>query len=188
MTENQINLKWDLITKEELIQLFLKENQSKSQIAKLYNVSVNQVKSKLDKWNIKKYPSYYLIKNAKNEKEITDILNEKSLPRLNQKENISWIAKALTHHIFRNGPIEDMHAAGKLTQEDMKALNKYMVNKIAGLLLLANKGEWIKIELLLNFYKYWGSEWDEAEPDIKDIEYMYKNQLELLQEEMKAFK
>ena len=28
MPENQINLKWDLITKAELIQLFLKENQS----------------------------------------------------------------------------------------------------------------------------------------------------------------
>ena len=188
MVDNKIKLDWESVTKDELIKLFLIENRSKTQIATLYNVSVNQVKTKLDKWNIKKYPSYYLIQNAKDEKEVVDILNENSLPRLNQKENISWISKALTHHIFRNGPIEDMHAAGKLTQEDMKILNKYMVNKIAGLLLLANKGEWIKIELLLNFYKYWGNEWDEAEPDIKDIEYMYKNQLELLKEEMKDFR
>lgn len=178
---------WETVTENDLIQLFLKEGKSKSQIATLYNVSTNQVKAKLDKWQIKKYPSYYSIKNAKDEKEVIDILNEQSLPRLNKKENISWIAKALTHHIFRNGPVEDMHADGKLSQEDMKTLNKYMVNKIAGLLLLANKGEWIKIELLLNFYKYWGSEWDEAKPDTKDIEYMYERQLKLLQEEIKTF-
>ena len=36
----------------------------------------------------------------------------------------------MTHYAFRNGPVEDMHANGQLSQQDMKTLNKYMVNRI----------------------------------------------------------
>ena len=68
------------------------------------------------------------------------------------KDNIDTISIALTHYLFRNGPVEDMHSEGKLSQEDMKTLNKFMVNRIAGLLQIINKEEWLKIELLLDYY------------------------------------
>ena len=46
-------------------------------------------------------------------------------------EYINFISKSLTVYAFRNGPIEDMHAEGKLSEEDMKILNKYMVERLA---------------------------------------------------------
>ena len=80
------------------------------------------------------------------------ILNQGSKERLLNKDNIDTISIALTHYLFRNGPVEDMHSEGKLSQEDMKTLNKFMVNRIAGLLQIINKEEWLKIELLLDYY------------------------------------
>ena len=106
------------------------------------------------------------------------LLNEHSKERLCKEENIDYITKALTHYIFRNGPVEDMHANHQLSQEDMKTLNKYMVNKLAGLIKMIYDGEWMKIELLLNFFKRYGHDWDKAEIDISDFELIFKNELE----------
>ena len=46
-------------------------------------------------------------------------------------EETDKIAKAITIFAFRNGPVENMHTDGKLSQEDMKTLNKFMVNRLA---------------------------------------------------------
>ena len=46
-------------------------------------------------------------------------------------ETIDMLSKGITQFAFRSGPVEDMHARNKLTKKDMKALNKYMVNRIA---------------------------------------------------------
>lgn len=67
-----------------------------------------------------------------------------------------------------------MHAAGKLDQEDMKTLNKYMVNRIAGILSAVEAGEWLKLELLYAYYQYFGGSWDEAEPDKQEMEQVYQ--------------
>lgn len=53
-------------------------------------------------------------------------------------DNLTMISKAITHFSFRNGPIEDMHASPKnqISQDDMKTLNKFMVNRLRVLLRL----------------------------------------------------
>ena len=43
-------------------------------------------------------------------------LNENSRAAA-QGENIDAISKAVTHYAFRNGPVEDMHANGQLSQQ-----------------------------------------------------------------------
>ncbi|QNB47796.1 hypothetical protein BR63_16900 [Thermanaerosceptrum fracticalcis] len=58
-------------------------------------------------------------------------LNEAATSEILLKENISTIAKAITHFVFRNGPVENMHANRQLSQDDMKTLNKFMVNRLA---------------------------------------------------------
>ena len=68
-----------------------------------------------------------------------------------------------------------MHSDGKLSQEDMKTLNKFMVNRISGLLNTIDKGEWLKLELLLNFYALYGRNWDKPVPDTDEIEMIYSN-------------
>lgn len=103
--------------------------------------------------------------SRKNELEnlITDVLTE---------ENIDLLSKAITEYAFRSGPIEDMHANNQLSQKDMMELNKYMVNKIAGLLTTASKKEWDKILKVMGFYSTLASGWDKAEPDTEDF-YIY---------------
>jgi hypothetical protein len=58
-----------------------------------------------------------------------------------------------------------MHCAGKLSQEDMKILNKHMVNRIAGLLLAAKEDNWGSIQRGLTFHGLCTSGWDAADPD-----------------------
>lgn len=144
-------LEWNNITKEELEELF--EKHTDNMIADLYDVSKSQVKNKREKWDIKQI-NYTLKKffSEDSNKNLFENLNQGSKERLLNKNNIDTISIALTHYFFRNGPVEDMHSEGKLSQEDMKTLNKFMVNRIAGLLQIINKEEWLKIELLLDYY------------------------------------
>ena len=141
----------NFITKEELEELF--EKHTDNMIADLYDVSKSQVKNKREKWDIKQI-NYTLKKffSEDSNKNLFENLNQGSKERLLNKNNIDTISIALTHYFFRNGPVEDMHSEGKLSQEDMKTLNKFMVNRIAGLLQIINKEEWLKIELLLDYY------------------------------------
>ena len=177
--ENGNKLNWDKITKEQLEELFFDEYVSNNTIADLYDVNLSKVTSKRHKWNIKLNSATHLYKTfSMNHKEELKLLNEHSKERLCKEENIDYISKALTHYIFRNGPVEDMHANHQFSQEDMKTLNKYMVNKLAGLLKMIYDGEWMKIELLLNFFKRYGHDWDKAEIDISDFELIFKNELE----------
>lgn len=75
--------------------------------------------------------------------------------------------------------MKNIHSKGKLSQEDMKTLNKFMVNRIAGLLETLNKGEWLKLELLLNYYSmFFGKNWDKPIPDIDEIDLKYKKFLD----------
>ncbi|WP_319403126.1 hypothetical protein [uncultured Anaeromusa sp.] len=80
-------------------------------------------------------------------------------------KNIDLLSRAITHYAFRSGPVEGMHCAGKLSQEDMKTLNKHMTNRIAGLLLAAKEGKWFEIDQGLNFHSLCTTDWDAAEPD-----------------------
>lgn len=167
-------LDWSSITKEELEDLF--EKNSDSMIAELYNISKSQVTTKRRKWNIKL--SNYSIKNFLNNdenKNLFENLNQSSKDRLLDEKNIDTISIALTHYLFRNGPVENMHSDGKLSQNDMKILNKFMVNRIAGLLQTLNKGEWLKLELLLNFYSLFGKDWDKPIPDTDEINTIHYN-------------
>lgn len=184
MKKSGVHLNWDDITKEQLEKLFIEENIPNSLIADLYDVSKERVRYKRKKWNISIYSAKYLYKRYSEENStLFTMLNQNSKERLLKEENIDFISKALTHYVFRNGPVEDMHAEGKLTQEDMKTLNKYMVNRIAGLVKLMQRGEWLKIELLCNALRYFGTEWDKVESDTKEIDFIFNNNFGLEEEE-----
>lgn len=180
MKNEGMQMDWNSITKIQLEKLFVEERISDSLIADLYKVSKNQVRYKRKKWNIAPFSSNYIFKRYKEENStLFESLNSGAKSRLFKSENIDWISKAFTHYFFRNGPVEDMHANGQLSQEDMKTLNKYMVNRIAGLLKLINDGEWIKIELMLNLLQYYGKDWDKAVYDNSEIEFIFRDALQL---------
>lgn len=171
---NGEKLNWNNITKEELENLF--ENKSDNTIAELYGITKSQVTSKRRKWDIKLIN--YTLKNFLNDdsnKTLFENLNQSSKERLLNISNIDTISIALTHYLFRNGPVEDIHSEGKLSQEDMKTLNKFMVNRIAGLLKTMHKGDWLKLELLFNFCSLYGKNWDKPIPDTEEIDSICSN-------------
>jgi len=49
-------------------------------------------------------------------------------------------------------------------------LNKYMVNRIAGILQLVKDEQWFKLVGLMELYKNFGTDWDKAEPDTEAFE------------------
>ncbi len=75
--------------------------------------------------------------------DLFDVFNSISKEHLLKKENIDAISKAITHFVFRNGPVEDMYANNQLSEVDMKTLNKNMVNRIAGLLTSIADNNWL---------------------------------------------
>ena len=178
LKNNGNKLNWNEISKEQLEYLFINDAIPNSLIADLYDVSPSQVYYKRKKWNILLYSAKYLYQSFENNnKNQFDKLNNDSKERIMQNNNIDRLAKALTHYIFRNGPIEDMHANNQLSQDDMKTLNKYMVNKLANVISLAINGEWLKIELLVQFLSLYGTDWDKAEIDTSDIDLIFYDSL-----------
>lgn len=84
-------------------------------------------------------------------------------------ETIDMISKAITQYAFRSGPVEEMHSRGKLTQKDMKTLNKFMTNRIAGLLTTTSNGDISNALRVLTFYASLSSDWDSCKPDIEEF-------------------
>jgi len=57
----------------------------------------------------------------------------------------------------------------KLTDDDMKKLNIYMVNRIATILDMMISNRWYEFEFLVNAYSLYDRDWDEAQIDDTDI-------------------
>ena len=76
---------------------------------------------------------------------------------------IRTLSIALTHLCFRNGPIESMHAdiTTGLTDERMKVLNKYMVDKLGLFFLLLSVEDEESLNAILAFGKQCGTDWDD---------------------------
>lgn len=91
---------------------------------------------------------------------------------------ISTLSKALAHYCFRNGPVERMHQDGKLTDEDMMVLNKFMVDKLGFFFMLMGCEGYTTINSLLAWHKECGQGWDD--PDYKKEMEDYEANMETL--------
>lgn len=109
-----------------------------------------------------------------------DILDESEFEEEAFDELISHtdhhkIQRGLVHFLFRNGPIEDMHSNGQLSQEDMKILNKHMMNRMAYVVDLLMNQKWYELAFLIDNAGEYGTMWDEAKPDDGKIKEMLAN-------------
>ena len=84
-------------------------------------------------------------------------------------KTIDMLSKGITQFAFRSGPVEKMHTKNKLTQNDMEILNKFMTNRIAGLLQTVFNGDVEKALKVLIFYASLSSDWDKINPDIEEF-------------------
>ena len=112
----------------------------------------------------KKYGSYEFIKGLVM---VGDML--KIYEKLDIKNTIlplSLEVKGLVAMSFRNGPIEDIHADGRISQEEMKKIMKYAVNELYFLLRLREVcPEYYKVYILPLFPGHWD------DPVTKELDY-----------------
>lgn len=83
------------------------------------------------------------------------------------ERTLQALSKALTHLIFRNGVVENLHAEGAcLDNEVMKKLNMDINNRFYTFLSIWFNGtdeEEIRLERTLNFLaKFYGQNWEKA--------------------------
>jgi hypothetical protein len=65
---------------------------------------------------------------------------------------------------------------------EMEALNKYMINKLAGLLEVAFEEDWFKVYCLWHQSQGYCIDWDAAVPDKREIQACYAAELFRLME------
>lgn len=157
----------DNLTPEELKSMFIDEKKSDYEISQLFEVSESKITYRRRKYGITIRGALldeYLLVQSEAAKE----MNSKTKEDLFIKENINLLAKAITHFSFRNGPVEDMHAHpnNQLSENDMKILNKFMVNRMAYIFQLMIEERWVEFDFLVrNTDRWYGHSWDDAEPD-----------------------
>ena len=102
-------------------------------------------------------------------------------------ETIDMLSKGITQFAFRSEPVENLHERnypsltlpirgensfprwGRLGWGDMKTLNKFMANHIAGLLTTISKGDIANILQVLIFYTSLSSDWNSCKPDTEEF-------------------
>lgn len=152
------------LTPEVLRILFIDESKSDQMIAELFEKKTSQITYLRRKNGI-------TIRNSTIDEFINEIpkdIEEKVKAKILREDNLTKIAKAVTHFAFRNGPIEDMHAdvSKNITDEDMKILNKYMVNRLAYVFMLMIEERWLEFNHVIETIDWmFGHSWDDAEPD-----------------------
>jgi len=76
------------------------------------------------------------------------------------QEQAEWMAKILTIHGYRNSPIEDIHADGRISQKEMKNLNKTIHDQIYTILYLMFSGAPGFWDSWYFQSPSWGADWD----------------------------
>jgi hypothetical protein len=174
-------LKFDDLSDKEFKQLYIDEKKSDSILAELFDEKKSKITYRRKKLGITMrnilFDELLLGKSVKAKE-----MNSRVKDHIFNIENLNIIAKAITHFAFRNGPIEDMHADPKkqLLDNDMKILNKFMVNRLAYVFKLIIEERWFEFNLfVIHTDLMYGHDWDEAEPDdggtIKLMEKMIKD-------------
>jgi hypothetical protein len=158
---------WNAIGPQELREL--NEKFSDSRIAEMYNVSVGKVRYKRKKFGIN-LKNHIWKSLCSHDAEAMLPFNDFARNAMLKDPDIDMLAKAITQYAFRSGVVEGMHAEGKLTDADMKELNIFFSNRVAGILAKVFAGEWLQIMLLFNFYKALSVDWDSVEPDVREFE------------------
>ncbi|MBQ3308027.1 MAG: hypothetical protein IJG68_07555 [Bacilli bacterium] len=90
-----------------------------------------------------------------------------------QNKQVNLLSRSLTNYLYGYGPIRDITRKYNITPEDRISLDKYMMNRIAGLLMLYLSKDYNRINDIANKYNYETYELDNIRPEIEG--YINKN-------------
>lgn len=84
-----------------------------------------------------------------------------------KNKQVELIAKSLTNYLYGYGPILDITRKYKVSDEDRKMLDQYMLNRIAGLLMLYLSNDYKRINDIANKYNIEASLVKDVLPEIE---------------------
>lgn len=152
------------LTSEDFFDIYTSDTVTDSTIANLFGVTKEKVRYLRQKKGISKSEMCkYAILHMKD----TDwrTMNGKIKEQL-FKQNFDELVKSIVTFTYRSGPVEDIHAEGRLSQADMMKLNKHMLNRIAFILRLIADEKWISLYAISQSKLLAGDScWDKPEPD-----------------------
>lgn len=157
------------LTREHLREFFIENCFSDAILANHYGVTKYKVKKKREEFHLSYATIIY--ENGRMESEQYKADNERLREHYCGDANVEWLAKAMTNYAFRQGPIEDMHTDNRFSEDEMKTLNKYTVDRIAEILLCYNSEDYLRLSNMLGVPPfYMGSDWDAPEPDFTKVD------------------
>ena len=110
-------VRWEYLSRDQLFDLFCNSMVIDSMVADLFGVSISKVRYARKKHGItNRLLSIYQLLNGEDRQQSWD---EAAKSKLLSDDKADALAIGLTHYFFRNGPVEDMHALGQLSEDDM---------------------------------------------------------------------
>ena len=100
--------------------------------------------------------------------------NKYSKEWLLKSDNRDILSKAITYHIYRDrsGPMEKLHCKYQISDTEMEELNKFTINRIAGLLSLMDDNKWSELAYyLISTAGMFCKNWDKSEPDCEGFDF-----------------
>lgn len=84
-----------------------------------------------------------------------------------KNEDVELLAKSFTNYLYGYGPIQDISRKYGIQAQDRKILDQYMVNRIAGLLMLYLSKNYTRINDIANKYNIDASLVENVSPEIE---------------------
>lgn len=90
-----------------------------------------------------------------------------------KNKEVNLLSRAFTNYLYGYGPIRELTRKYNISQEDRHELDKYMINRIAGILMLYLSKDVDRINDIANKYNYETYDLDLITPEIEG--YINKN-------------
>lgn len=84
-----------------------------------------------------------------------------------QNKEVNILARAITNYLYGYGPIRDITRKYQITSSDRVELDKYMMNRVAGLLMLYLTKDKTRINDIANKYNYENYDIQDITPEIE---------------------
>lgn len=162
------------ISVEDLQTLYWEETLTSNMIAKLFDVTKSQVDYQRYKFGITVRQGV-VDKFLKMDSIEAQSFNEEAKNLLLQEENIGMLARAVAYFSLRNDLEDDTYS--KLSNEDRKALDKLIVNRLAYVFGLIVKEDWFRLSFLVELNNLYDFEWYEPVQDDGGIEKLIRKTL-----------
>ena len=161
---------WAELSDAEFRTLVVDENPPDARLAELFGVPVGKIRYRRKRLGLSQAATAFLRALRKHEIPELAQANRQARESLLFGEKSDAFLIGIAHYIFRNGPVEDLHSEGKLSEQDMATLNRYMVNRLADVVLLDKQDRWLELQVLLEFYMLYGIDWDRPRADLSELE------------------